>query len=83
MRHAPPPTTTGWQEWVCSYSVGAAAERWGWGGGGQARVQVCKGEGKIVAESEVEDREEPDGEERRDGDQGRAGAKLGRLVPWE
>lgn len=64
--------------------VDAAAERcrvqWG---GGQALVQVCKGEGKMVVGSEEENREEPDGEERRDGDQGRAGTELGGLVPWE
>lgn len=82
MRRAPPPTTTGWQERVCRYSADAAAERRGWGGGGgQAWVQVCKGEGKMVVESEEEGREEPDGEERRDGDQGGAGAELGALCP--
>lgn len=51
------------------------------GGGGQARVQVCKGEGKMVVECEEEDKEEPDKEEGRDGAQGRAGA--GGLMPWE
>ena len=49
----------------------------GVGVGGQARVQVCEGEGKMVVESEEEDGEEPDREERRDGDPGRAGAELG------
>ena len=33
MCRAPPPTTTGWQEWVCDYSVDAAGEE-GWAGTG-------------------------------------------------
>lgn len=79
MRRAPLPTTTGWQEWVCDYRVDAAAEV----GGGQAWVQVCKGEGKMEVESEGEDEEKPDGEARRDGEPREVGAELGVFVPWE
>lgn len=43
--------------------------------GGQARVQVCKGEGKIVVQSEGEDREKPEGKAREDG--GGAGDRAG------
>lgn len=49
MRCAPPPATTGGQEWVGDDSVDAAAN-----GGGKTQVQVCKGEGKMVVGSEGE-----------------------------
>lgn len=49
MRCEPPPTTPGWQEWVCDDSVDAGAAGVGVGGG-RAWVQVCKGEGKMVVE---------------------------------
>ena len=80
MRRVPPPTT-GWWEWVCDYSVDAAAE--GEGGGGQAWVQVCKGEGKMEVESEGENGESQMGRQGEMNEtQARCGAELGSSVTW-
>lgn len=42
-------------------------------------MQVCKGEGKMEVETEGKDREKPDGEARRNRDQGKARAEFGGL----